>query len=319
MLVYIDESSDARRKVIKRINFMKFFKALLIFIIFSTLLYAEESPVIKLQKKLSKGKTREISKKVKKCSQGKIKKITIPYSDNELLYYIVALKDIPIGKVYLKIIKIEDKEGNIHYKVISKAKTNSFFSKIYKVNAFFVDEFSIPDFSNISFYEDVTEKEVRRKTIYEFNKNGTVITNTEKANEKETKKYTGGENTMDFLTLVYMIRGLPLDNNKSYCFEVFYHKYYWEVSGSVKGKERIQTPAGFFNSIYIEGTAQRKDKPSVTKNIKLWLSDDNKRVILKGETTMNMGEVTGYLAYVKSGPQIKNEEIIIDDDENNTE
>ncbi len=286
-----------------------------------SLIIAEEGPVLKLQKRLSKGKNtdREIARKVKKCSGEKISRITLPYSDNELLYYIVALKDIPIGKVYLKIIKEEDKEGHTYFKVLSKAMTNSFFSKIYKVNAFFKDEFSIPDFANKSFYEDVTEKETRRKTIYQFKKDGSVITDTEKNDTKEFKKYTGGDNTMDFLTLMYMIRGLPLEKGKSYCFDVFYHKYYWNVSGSVKGKEKIQTPAGFFNSIYIEGIAQRKDKPYVTKKLRLWISDDDKKVILKGETMMNMGEVTGYLAYVKAGKQSKNEEIIIDEDENDSE
>ncbi len=298
--------------------FMKMFRILILLIIPSVLL-AEEGPVLKLQKKLSKGKEREITKKVKKCTKEKISKITIPYSDNELLYYIVALKDIPIGKVYLKIMREEIKDGDIQFKVISKATTNSFFSKVYKVNAYFKNEFSLPDFSNVSFYEDVTEKDIRRKTTYQFQKNGTVITNTEKNEEKETKKYTGGDHTMDFMTLMYMIRGLPLEKGKSYCFEVFYHKYFWEVSGSVKGKERIQTPAGFFNSIYIEGIAQRKDKPSVTKKLKLWISDDDKRVVLKGETVMNMGEVTGYLAYIKTGKQIKNEEVIIDEDDNAAE
>jgi|GEM_PF-1961418 len=284
-------------------------------------LYSEEGPVVKLQKKLSKGKNtnREIYQKVKKCSQTKIKKISIPYSNNELLYYIVALKDIPIGKVYLKINKIQDNEGNTRFKVLSKAKTNSFFSKIYRVNAYFSDEFSLPDFNNVSFYEDVTEKELRRKTTYDFSKDGSVTTITERDGNKETKKYTGGEHTMDFLTLMYMVRGLPLDTGKSYCFEVFYHKYYWNVSGSVIKKERIQTPAGFFNSIYIEGIAQRKYKLSVSKRLKSWISDDEKRIPLKGETVMNMGEVTGYLAYIKSGEEIKNEEIQIDEDEENTD
>ncbi|MCX7957751.1 MAG: DUF3108 domain-containing protein [Deltaproteobacteria bacterium] len=298
--------------------FMKMLN-LLVFLIIPSLLWAEEGAVIKLQKKLSKGKDREISKKVKKCTKEKIQKITIPYSDNELLYYIVALKDIPIGKVYLKIMKEDDKENTTHFKIVSKAKTNSFFSKVYKVNAYFKDEFSLPDFSNISFYEDVTEKEIRRKTTYNFSKDGSVTTDTEKDGNKESKKYTGGDHTMDFLTLMYMIRGLPLEKGKSYCFEVFYHKYFWEVSGAVKGKERIQTPAGFYNSIYIEGIAQRKDKPSVIKKLRIWISDDDKRVVLKGETMMNMGEVTGYLAYIKSGKQIKNEEIIIDDEDDSSE
>lgn len=294
---------------------------LLIILLIPSLLLAEDGPVMKLQKKLSKGKpeNREILKKIKKCSHEKIKKITIPYSDNELLYYIVALKDIPIGKVYLKITKEEGKEEDTRFRVLAKAKTNSFFSKVYKVNAFFNEEFSLPNFTNTSFYEDITEKEIRRKTTYQFQKNGAVITTTEKAGEKETKKYSGGENTMDFMTLLYMIRGLPLEKGKSYCFEVFYHKYYWNISGSVQGKERIQTPAGFFNAIYIEGIAQRKDKPSVAKKLKLWISDDDKRVLLKGETIMNMGEVTGYLAYIKTGKQIKNEEIIIEDDNENSE
>ncbi|MCX7943585.1 MAG: DUF3108 domain-containing protein [Deltaproteobacteria bacterium] len=300
---------------------MKFLKCILILALIPSLALTGEGPVIKLQKRLSKDKSpnREINSRVKKCTQDKIKKIKIPYSDNELLYYIVALKDIPIGKVYLKIIRETKEDGSAYFTVFSKAKTNSFFTKIYKVNAFFTDRFSLPDFSNISFYEDVTEKEIRRKTTYQFSKDGSVITYTEKDNSKETKKYTGGEQTMDFMTLIYMIRGLPLEKGRSYCFEVFYHKYYWNVSGSVRGKERIQTPAGFFNSIYIEGIAQRKDKPSVTKKLKLWISDDEKRVILKGETMMNMGEVTGYLAYMKSGKQVKDEEIIIDEDENEQE
>jgi len=301
---------------------MKIIKLTILFITLIPIsLYSEEGPVVKLQKKLSKGKNtnREIYQKVKKCSQTKISKITIPYSNNELLYYIVALKDIPIGKVYLKINKAGDSEGNIHFRVLSKAKTNSFFSKVYRVNAFFKDEFSLPNFSNVSFFEDVTEKEFKRKTTYNFSKDGSVTTTTEKEEGKETKKYSGGEHTMDFLTLMYMIRGLPLDVGKNYCFEVFYHKYYWSVSGSVIRKERVQTPAGFFDSIYIEGIAQRKDKPSITKKLKLWISDDEKRLLLKGETVMNMGEVTGYLAYVKSGEQIRDEDIQIDEDEDSSD
>lgn len=300
-------------------------KIVLILILMMTIaspysLLAEEGPVTKLQKKLSKGKTyKRAPLKRSMCSPEKIKKITIPYSDSEFLYYIVALKDIPIGKVYLKITREDKENGDTYFKVLSKAKTNSFFSKIHKVRAFFKDEFGLPDFSNISFYEDVTEKDVHRKTTYKFLKDGSVITDTEKDDTKESKTYTGGEQTMDFLTLLYLIRGLPLEKGKNYCFEVFYHKYYWNVSGGVKGKERIQTPAGFFNAIYIEGIAQRKDKPNISKRLKLWISDDSKRLILKGETVMNMGEVTGYLAYFKEGQKAKNQEIEIEEENENEE
>lgn len=299
---------------------MRLYIALTIFLSIPLFAISEEGSVIKLQKKLGKGRSAtEISKKVQRCSSQKIKKIKLPYSSNELLYYIVALKDIPIGKVYLKIVKEENKEGQVTFKVLSKAKTNSFFSKVYKVSAYFRDEFSASDFSNISFYEDVTEKNDRRKTTYTFHKDGSVTTITEKENEKITKTYKGGEQTMDFLSLMYMIRGLPFEKGKGYCFEVFYHKYYWIVSGSVIRKERIQTPIGFFNAIYLEGSAVRKDKPSVKKHLKLWISDDTKRVLLKGETMMNMGEVTGYIAYIKQGDPVKNEDLIIDDEIDNEE
>lgn len=300
--------------------FMRLYITLTILLLMPLSAISKEGSVIKLQQKLGKGRsTTEISKRVQRCSSKKIKKIKFPYSNNELLYYIVALKDIPIGKVYLKIVKGENKDGQVIFKVLSKAKTNSFFSKVYKVNAYLKDEFSASDFSNISFYEDVTEKNNRRKTTYTFHKDGSVTTITEREDEKMTKTYKGGKQTMDFLSLLYMVRGLPLEKGNGYCFEVFYHKYYWNISGSVIRKERIQTPMGFFNAIYIEGSAVRKDKPSVKKHLKLWISDDNRRVLLKGETMMNMGEVTGYIAYIKQGDPVKNEDLIIGDETDNEE
>lgn len=223
-----------------------------------------------------------------------------PFGPGETIYYLVTVKDIPVGKVVVKSDSLKDKDGRKLLHTTARGKTNSFFSKINKVRAFVENEIDYRTGQTVSFHEDVTEKDIPRESFYTFDR--------EKGKVRIKSKYDGralddsvaaSRQVHDFLSALYYVRNLPLLKGQGLCFEVSYFRHIWKLTGTVIGKERIQTPAGFFNTIVIDGTALRMDDRSRTRHVTVWLTDDQWRIPVKASSNLQMGETAIYASFIK--------------------
>lgn len=100
---------------------------------------------------------------------------------------------------------------------------------------------------------------------------------------------------LDPLSSFYYLRGLSLEVGKPVYVTIFDSKKVWNVEVQVLRKERIDVPAGEFDTIVIkplmksEGIFYRKG------DILIWLTDDEKRIPVKLQTKVKIGSINANL------------------------
>lgn len=100
----------------------------------------------------------------------------------------------------------------------------------------------------------------------------------------------------DPLSSFYYLRGLNLEVGKPVYVTIYDSKKVWDVEVQVLRKERVEVPAGEFDTIVIkplmksEGIFYRKG------DIYIWLTDDEKRIPVKLQTKVKIGSINANLS-----------------------
>jgi hypothetical protein len=179
---------------------------------------------------------------------------TSRFGAGETIYHLVTVNDVPVGKTMMKLDSMKTADGRNAFHVTANGRTNSFFSKVRKVVAAVQSEFDSRTQLPLMFSEKLSDMDVERETRYDIKPAGGSYDMLQVFKGKEQRMTLDGHGrSRDFLSALYHVRTLPLRQGDELCFEIIYARSRWIAAGKVKGVERIQTPAGFFNTIVIDG------------------------------------------------------------------
>ena len=106
---------------------------------------------------------------------------------------------------------------------------------------------------------------------------------------------------IDEIAILYLVRTLPLEPGDEYLLERYFKPQSNPVVVRVLKREEIRVPAGRFQTIVVEpiipelGAFQAKKKPRV------WITDDERRIIVKLQTSAPVGPVALNLTNYEEG------------------
>jgi len=109
------------------------------------------------------------------------------------------------------------------------------------------------------------------------------------------------ENAIDEIAFLYLVRTLPLEPGDEYRLYNYFQADANPIVVRVLGRERIRVPAGHFETVVVEpiisnlGIFQAKKKPRV------WITDDERRLIVKLQTAAAVGPVALNLTRYEEG------------------
>ncbi len=109
------------------------------------------------------------------------------------------------------------------------------------------------------------------------------------------------ENAIDEIAFLYVVRTLPLEPGDEYRLYNYFKADANPIVVRVLGRERIRVPAGHFETVVVEpiisdlGIFQAKKKPRV------WITDDERRLIVKLQTSAAVGPVALNLTDYEEG------------------
>ena len=113
-----------------------------------------------------------------------------------------------------------------------------------------------------------------------------------------TSNFSYEQEGLDVAGTVYMLRQLPLKEGLPVCFDVYGVRRMWRMTGTVLKREHVSLPLGEFNAWHLSGTAVRMDKPSMKRDVHVWISDDARRLPLAALGTIDLGAVRATLTSV---------------------
>ena len=213
---------------------------------------------------------------------------TIP----EILTYDLTWTGIKAGKASLE---IRD-EGN-EMKITSTARSAKWVSVFYTVNDMVETRLSKekpsigqPVSHKINLSEGRNRK--NKEVMFDY-RSLKALSIDHLANERAETEIPA--RVFDSLSSFYYVRTLNLEVGKSVYVTVFDNKKIWDIEVQVLRKERVEVPAGQFNTIVIkplmksEGIFYRKG------DIFIWLTDDEKRTPVMLKTKVKIGSISARL------------------------
>ncbi len=113
--------------------------------------------------------------------------------------------------------------------------------------------------------------------------------------DKERKEFKVPPLTFDTISSFYYLRTLPLEVGKSVYVTIFDSKKVWNVEVQVLRKERIEVPAGVFDTIVVKPLMKSEGIFFRKGEIYIWLTDDRKRIPVMLKTKVKVGSIDASL------------------------
>lgn len=210
----------------------------------------------------------------------------VPWKIGEYFQFAIDWNGLNGGNSLMQVQNIQRVDGRRAYRIVTKAESNSFVSKFYKVRDRAESYIDAESLYSVRFVKTLREGSYKKDIDVRFH--------------QETQKavYTDGATldvparVHDVLSAFYYVRTQPLpdggtivipthDNKKSYSMEVKVHK-----------RERIQVPAGTFDCVLVEPLLKSEGVFRSKGSIHVWLTDDARRIPVLVRSKVPIGSIS---------------------------
>lgn len=216
---------------------------------------------------------------------------SMPFKDDaivvgEKLTFSVRYGLLRAGEAVLEVVGMEEIDNQSCYHVVSLAKSNSVFDKIYKVRDR-VESWMDADFLfSRRFRKSLREGSYRRDQTIEMDQ------------EHRLARYNDGrvfefvEAAHDVLSAFYFIRTQELGPDQELMLESHADRKNYPLRVLVHGRERVDTPAGTFDCIVVEPMLRTPGLFKHEGKLKIWLTDDSRRMPVLMRSKIPIGSIT---------------------------
>jgi len=227
-----------------------------------------------------------------------------PWSYEEMQFG-VHYTFIRAGTAYIKTKGVVETDFGPAYMIETLANSAKVIDSVFKVRDINYSWISVKDFSSLGYSQSIREGNYIRDEWVKFDAaNRLFIGSKKKKGAAELLKGTIDGPVQDMLTSLYYVRvrGADLSAGKSVTFDVNDGETTYPLIVKFIKKETVKVPAGKFNCIVVE-PGFRKEGIFVPKgkSIRVWLTDDERRIPVKMETVVFIGTVSASLENYKQG------------------
>lgn len=192
---------------------------------------------------------------------------------------------VSAGTATMKVTALETYEGHPCYRVIATASSNQVFDKVYPVRDHFESFMDENDLRSHAFKKHLREGTFRRDQIVR------------KDHEAGKAYYHDGEvaemvpGSHDVLSAFYAVRTLPLEKGREFFLNSHTDRKNYPIKVTILGKERVKVPAGTFDCVVVEPTLRSGDFIKNEGSLKIWLTDDARRMPVQMKSKIPVGSV----------------------------
>jgi hypothetical protein len=110
--------------------------------------------------------------------------------------------------------------------------------------------------------------------------------------------YPRERDVLDALSTIYYLRAARLVPGERLCFDLVANRRFWRLEATVAAKrEKVETPAGKFDTVRVDATTRRADRPEDrARPIHLWFSTDPRHLPVAIVSEIDLGPVSATLA-----------------------
>lgn len=217
------------------------------------------------------------------------------FGPGEILEYDLDALGAKAGRMTMRVLPV--KQGQLPIEI--RAETNTFFSKVRKVNGTGTSYLNPKTLRPLRYFEDAMENDVHRTADVAFTAqdHGVKLAYTINA-DAGTAQFRYDDDGLDVAGTIYLMRQLPFKEGMTVCFDAYGIRRLWRVYGKVEAREHISLPVGEFNAWHISGEAAVLGNENIRREIHVWISDDAQRLPLAAMGVIDLGAVRATLTAV---------------------
>ena len=219
--------------------------------------------------------------------------VPVPYAVGERLVYDVKFGPLHVGSGSMEVLGNENVRNRPTWHVVFSVKGGTFF---YKVNDHFESWIETTTLSSLRHKQDINEGSRDRERVFEIYPDRPSYIEDDKPEKPSVTQ------PLDDGSFLYFIRTVPLEVGKTYEFDRYFRPDRNPVKITVLRKERIKVPAGEFDAIVIRPSIKSKGIFSENGQAEVWLSDDERRIMLQMKSKLSFGSLNLYLKSYRAPP-----------------
>jgi len=218
--------------------------------------------------------------------------VSRPFVPCERLSYDVYFGAIKVGTGSMEVRGIDTVRGRPAYHTAFSLTGGIPF---YKVDDVFESWFATDDLASLRFNQDQNEGTKERQHRYEIYPERRTY---DDLSDQEPEQPSVAD-PLDDGSFVYFVRTVPLEVGRTYEFQRYFKPDRNPVTIRVERRERVKVPAGTFDAIVIQPVIKTKGVFSESGHAELWISDDDRRVILQMKSQLSFGSLDLYLTNIQ--------------------
>ncbi len=211
-----------------------------------------------------------------------------PFGVGEKLVYDVRFGPLKVGTSTMEVREISYIRGRAAYKTYFSVQGGTFFYKVDNVLQSWIDTETL---SSLRFVQRLDEGSRERERHFEIYPDRQVYVEV----TRSPTEHPSVSNPLDDGSFLYFIRTIPLEVGRSYEFNRYFRPDRNPVKIRVVRRERIVVPAGTFNAIVLRPTIKAKGVFAEGGEAELWLSDDDRRMVLQLRSKLPFGSLNLFL------------------------
>jgi hypothetical protein len=180
----------------------------------------------------------------------------------------------------------------------ARVRNSSVFAKIRRITG---GAFSWVDARTLlpeRYRDEVVEDGVKKVSDARLRRDpGAVTIETQYGDERGSTTFERGGEVLDAVSGAYYLRAARLEAGAELCFDLVANRRYWRFRGRVAAQpERVETPAGIFDTLRIEATVSRPDAPGSRRPLHVWISTGPRREMVAAASEIDLGPISLTLA-----------------------
>ena len=219
----------------------------------------------------------------------------LPFGPGESLRFSIEYGMIKAGSAWLEVAAMETYRGRSCYHLVSRAESNDFMSKIYKVRDR-ID--SLIDAEGLYSYR--YRKHIREGD-YKKDYDASYEPGSGKVKYADGKVFDMAPFSKDGLAAFYFVRFAPLEIGKDVVIPHHSDQSTGDIVVKVHRKETIDVPAGRFTCIVIEPVMAAGGIFKNSGNMTIWVTDDDRRIPVLMKSKIPVGSIDAVLQEIKPG------------------
>ncbi|GLC27840.1 DUF3108 domain-containing protein [Roseisolibacter agri] len=211
-----------------------------------------------------------------------------PFAPGEQLKYDVRFGPIKAGTGSMEVRGVETVRGRPAYHTVFTVKGGI---PGFRVHDVFESWFARDDLASLRFHKDQDEGPKERVSRFEIFPERRTYDDL----HDDRGELPSAARPLDDGSFLYYIRTVPLVVGQTYRFEQYFKPDRNPVTIKVLRRERVTVPAGTFDAVVVQPSIKTNGIFSEGGKAEVWISDDDRRIILQLKSKLSFGSLNLYL------------------------